>query len=124
MHVRAFPYIGIGIQKLISLLLLENLSPKNSLSICYTPEDFSQGAVEGFRPFLISWWVFPLLRLRFFLYRLFYLWWFCSGLALNVRLLLAGRVPTMELYAWFWDVLSPRCIPICFEKFLSLGFWF
>ena len=33
---------------LISLPLLRNLSPKNSLSICNTPEDFSKGVVEDF----------------------------------------------------------------------------
>ena len=50
---------------LISLSLLRNLSPKNSLSICNTLEDFGQGAVEYFRPFSVSWWVFPLLCFAF-----------------------------------------------------------
>ena len=83
MLVPAMPYIRIGIHMLISLQSLRNLSPKNSLSICDTLEDFGQGAVEDFQPFSISWWIFPLLRFRFFLYRLFCLWWFCSGLASN-----------------------------------------
>ena len=90
--VRALPYIRIGIQMLISLSLLRNLSPKNSLSMCNTPEDFGQGAVEGFQPFSISWWVFPLFRFRFCLYGLFCLWWFCSGLALNACFSIAGRL--------------------------------
>ena len=109
---------------LISLLLLRNLSPKNSLSICNIPGDFSQGVVEDFQPFSISWWVFPLIRFQFFLYRLFYLWWFCYGLALNACFSIVGRVPVTVLYIGFWDVLRPRGIPIGFEKLLGLGFWF
>ena len=107
---------------LISLPLLRNLWPKNSLSICNTPEDFSQGVVEDFQPFSVSWWVFPLLRFRFCLYELSCLWWFCSVLASNMCFSVVGRVLATELYVRFWDVLSLRGVPIGFEKLLSLGF--
>ena len=50
---------------------------------------------------------FPLLHFRFFLYRLFCLWWFCSGLALNECSLVGRRVPATELYVGFWDALRP-----------------
>ena len=108
---------------LISLSLFRNLSPENSLSICNTPEDFGQGAVEDFRPFSVSWWVFSLLRYQFFLYELFCLWRFCSGLASNACFSVASKVLATELYSGFWDVLSPRGVLIGFEKLLSLGFW-
>ena len=107
---------------LISLPLLRNLSPKNSLSICNTPKDFGQGVVEDFLPFSVSWWVFPLLRFRFCLYKLSCLWWFCSGFALNACFSVADMALVTELYSGFWDVLSLRGIPIGFEKLLSLGF--
>ena len=107
---------------LISLPLLRSLSLKNS-RICNIPKDLGQGAVEDFRPFSMSWWVFPLLCFRFGLYGLFCLWWFCYGLASNTCFLAAGRVPVMELYVGLWDVLMPRGIPIGFEKLFGLGFW-
>ena len=114
--VRALPYIGIGIPMLISLPLLRNLLPKNSLSICNISEDFGQRAVEDFQAFFISWWVFPFLRFQFCLYRLFRLWLFCSGLGLNACFSAIGRVLVMELYAGFWDVLRLGGVPIGFLK--------
>ena len=99
---------------LISLPFLRNLLPKNSLSICNILEDFGQGAVEDFQAFSISWWVFTLLCIRFFLYGLFCLWWFCFGLASNACFSAVGRVPMTKLYAGFWDVLRPRGFPIGF----------
>ena len=109
---------------LISLPLLRNLSPKNSLSICNIPEDFGQGSVEDFRSFFISWWVFPLLCFQFCLYGLFCLWWFFSGLASNACFLAVGRVPGKKLYAGFWDVLKLGGIPIKFKKLRGLRFLF
>ena len=109
---------------LISLPLLRNLLPKNSLSICNIPEDFGQRAVKDFQAFFISWWVFPLLCFQFCLYRLFRLWWFCYDLGLNACFSAIGRVLEMELYTGFWDVLRPGGVPIGFKKLLSLGFWF
>ena len=84
-------------------------------SMCYT-------AVEGFRPFSNSWWIFPLLCFQFCLYELFCLRWFCYGLALNGRFSVIGRVLMTELYAVFWDVLILGCALIVFEKLLCQGF--
>ena len=90
--VRALPFIGIGVQTLFSLSLLKNFLPKNSLRICNTLEDFSQGAIEYFRPFSISLWVFPLLRFQFCLYELFCLWWF---------ILVLPRMRSYQSPIWF-----------------------
>ena len=109
MPVRALSYIGIGVHGLFSLSLFRNCSPKNPLSVCNPPEDFGKGVAEDFRPFSISLWV--LLSILFI------------RIVLNTRFSVAGKAPTMELYAGFWDVPIPGCIPIVFEKLLSLRFW-
>ena len=37
---------------------------------------------------------------------------------------IADKVPTMELYAAFWVIPIPGCVPIVFEKLLNLECWF
>ena len=44
-------------------------------------------------------------------------------IVLNERFLVAGKVPMTELYAEFWDMPILGCVPIVFEKLLSLGCW-
>ena len=41
---------------------------------------------------------------------------------LNACFSVANKAPTTELYAAFWDVPIPGCIPIVFEKLFSLRF--
>ena len=44
-------------------------------------------------------------------------------IVLNVRFIVAGKVPTMELYVEFWDIPIPGCVPTVFGKLLGLGSW-
>ena len=121
----------IGVQTLFSLLLLRNFSSMNPLSVCNTledfgkgvVEDFGKGVVEDFLPFSISLWVFsftflPILLVQIVLFVVVYLF-----SCLECMFSVVGRVPEIELYARFWDVLRPGGVPTGFEKLLSLGFW-
>ena len=36
---------------------------------------------------------------------------------------IADKVSTTELYATFWVIPIPGCVPIVFEKLLNLGCW-
>ena len=44
-------------------------------------------------------------------------------IVLNACILVTGKVLVKELYAAFWDIPIPRCVPLVFEKLLSLGCW-
>ena len=40
---------------------------------------------------------------------------------LNACFSVAGKVLVKDLYAVFWDIPIPRCVPLVFGKLLSLG---
>ena len=42
-------------------------------------------------------------------------------IVLNARFSIAGKVLATELYAEFWDIPIPGCVPTIFGKLLSLG---
>ena len=44
-------------------------------------------------------------------------------IVLNACFSAVGKVQTTKLYAAFWDVPIPRCVPIVFWKLLNLWFW-
>ena len=123
MSVRALPYIRIWIQMLISLPLLINLSPKNSLSICNTPKDLAKESLKisdhfrspsGFFLCFTS----DLTCTIFFLFLVVLLWSCLECVFFNRRYGSGdGTIRKVLGHTRAWGC------PNRFEKFLSLGFW-